>query len=71
MAITFEILNQTQGKQREVLIAFSKELRERNGDGGSGASDLANAASQLKDADLMYLERKQKKMRGYFEIRYL
>ena len=59
MAITFEELDAIDGERRRVLIAFSKELRERNGDGGSGASDLANAASQLKDADLMYLERKQ------------
>ena len=59
MSITYEELDAIDRERRRVLIAFSKELRERNGDGGSGASDLANAASQLRDADLIYLQKQQ------------
>ena len=58
MAITFEILNQTQGKQREVLIAFSKELRVANTDQGRGITDRI-WAGLTGDADLKYLEEKQ------------
>ena len=60
MAITFEILNQTQGKQREVLIAFSKELRVANTDQGRGITDRI-WAGLTGDADLKYLEEKQSK----------
>ena len=58
MDITFEILNQTEGKNREVLIAFSKQLRVANGDQGWGVTDRIRAGF-TGDADLQYLEDKQ------------